>query len=241
MKRIFTLLLLVGLLMPATYAQKGLHLGANFMSLSSSIVNQNTWGNGREYDYKVSFNSSFGFDVGYHFNDRIGIYTGYWFTNFGQGYTDSYDGSDYERTLKLKYNVIPVMLRFASSENRVNFIGGVGILFAMMNKAEQEWLRDGAAYNENFENPITGKEFNIGATDVTDRYGKSDIILNIELGARIFILDELYVDATINGGYGVNDINAADWQIENNDGEYNPSHNVYGGFKVGVAYVLFGE
>ena len=65
--------------------------------------------------------------------------------------------------------------------------------------------------------------------------------VNLELGARIFVMDELYIDATLFGAYGLKDINAADWRIENNDGEYNGSHNAYGGIKVGVAYVLFGD
>lgn len=241
MKKIYVLILAFGMLAAVSYGQKGLNLGINGMSLSSSIVNQNTWGNGHEYDYKVSFGSSFGFDAGYNFNDNIGLYSGFWMMNLGQSYTDSYDNSSWERKLKFKYNVIPIMFKFTGSESRVNFIGGVGILYAMMSKAEQTWTKDGAAYSELFENSITGKTFDIGATDVTDRYEKNDIILNLELGARIVIIENLYIDATLNFGYGIKDINAVEWQIPDSDGVYSPSHNAYGGFKVGVAYVLFGE
>jgi len=235
------------MLIPATYAQKGLQVGGNFTYLSSSIINQNVWGVGREYDYKLTFNSSFGLDVGYNFNEKMGIYTGFWMTTLGQDYTDEYalEGSEtvssWERSLKLKYNMIPVMLRFSNSLNRVNFLGGIGVSFAFLNKAEQEWLKDGSAYNETLENPITGKNFDVGASDVTDRFESSDIFLNVELGARIFVMDELYIDASLFGAYGFKDINAADWQIKNNDGEYIGSHNVFGGLKIGVAYVLFGE
>ncbi len=245
MKKAITLILLGLILIPATYAQKGLQLGANFNYLSSSIVNQNVWGVGSDYDFKLSYNTSFGLDVGYNINERMGIYTGFWMTNLGQGYTDEYAASDsetsssWERDIKLKYNVIPVMLRFSNSFSRVNFLGGIGVSFAFLNKAEQTWTQDGNAYNETIENPITGKEFNLGATDVTDRYATSDIFVNLELGARIFLMDELYLDASLFGGYGIKDINAEDWRIENSDGEYKGSHNAFGGVKVGLAYVLF--
>lgn len=236
MKRLFTLTLLLALLIPASYAQKGLQLGGNFMYLSSSIINQNTWGNDREYDYALTTNTSFGLDVGYNFNDKFGLYTGYWMMNLGQNYTDDYDNSTWERNLLLKYNVIPVMLKFTGTDTRVNFMGGFGILYAMMNEAEQTWLRDGNQYLEFGEN-----EIDITAKDVTSRYEKNDIFINLELGARIVIIENLYVDATLNFGYGLKDINAADWQTPNGDGVYTASHNVYGGIKVGVAYTLFGD
>lgn len=237
MKRFLTIMLLLALVIPASYAQKGLNVGGNFMYLSSFMVNQNTWGNGREYDFAATSNSSFGLDIGYNFNDNIGLYTGYWMMNLGQNYTDDYEDSTWERNLKFKYNVIPVMLKFTGSETRVNFMGGFGILFAMMNDAEQTWLRDGSAYTQISED----ESYEITAKDITDRYEKNDIILNLELGARIVIIENLYVDATLNFGYGLKDINAADWQIPNNDGVYSASHNAYAGFKVGVAYVLFGD
>ncbi|NPD44592.1 MULTISPECIES: outer membrane beta-barrel protein [unclassified Lentimicrobium] len=243
MKRFLTIMLLLALVIPASYAQKGLNVGGNFMYLSSFMVNQNTWGNGHEYDFAATSNTSFGLDLGYNFNDNIGIYSGYWMMNLGQNYTDEYKdfeettSSSFERNLLFKYNVIPVMLKFTGTETRVNFMGGFGILFAMMKDAEQTWTKNGSPYTQYHEED----EFEITAKDVTDRYEKNDIILNLELGARIVIIENLYVDATLNFGYGLKDINAADWQIPNNDGVYSASHNAYAGFKVGVAYVLFGD
>lgn len=243
MKRFFTIMLLLALVIPASYAQKGLNIGGHFMFLSSSIVNQNTWGNGKEYDYAITSNSSYGLDIGYNFNDNIGIYSGYWMMNLGQNYTDEYNdfeettSSSFERNLMFKYNVIPVMFKFTGTETRVNFMGGFGVLFALMKDAEQTWTKNGNPYTQISED----ETYEITAKDVTDRYETNDIILNLELGARIVIIENLYVDATLNFGYGLKDINAADWQTPNNDGVYSASHNAYAGFKVGVAYVLFGD
>ena len=238
MKKLLTLILLGLMIIPVTYAQKGLQLGANYMYLSSSIVNQNVWGLGREYDYKMSYNSSFGLDVGYNFNEKMGIYTGFWMTNLGQGYTDEYDDSSWERELSFKYNIIPVMMRFSNSLNRVHFLSGIGVGFGFLSSAEQTWTQDGNTISTLQPDDVN---YNVAEKDVTVRYVKSDIFVNLELGARIYILDELYVDASLFGAYGLKDINAEEWQIPNNNGEYNASHNAFGGFKVGVAYVLFGE
>jgi len=232
MKKIYTLALALVLFIPATYSQKGLSLGLNGAFISSTIINQNTWGNGHEYDYKPTFSGSFGFDIGYNFTDHIGIYSGYWFTNLGQNYDDQYEHVPWERDIQLKYHMVPVMLKFTGSQSRVNFIGGIGVLFAMLKEANQTWTRDGEDWNN---------EGNLGAKDVTSRFESSDIILNLELGARIIIIDNLYLDASLNFGYGLKDINVKEWQIPDSDGEYKASNNAYGGIKLGIAYVLFGK
>ena len=251
MKKLYTLLFAMLLLASASYAQKGLNIGLNGSFNAVSIVNQNTWGASntkgetQEYDYDLTFGTGFGLDVGYNFNDDLGLYSGFRIMTLGNDYHDSYswngDESEFDRKLKLKYNVIPITFKFTGSRTTVNFIGGVGVLIAMLNEAEQTWTKDGAQYTESYYNEATGKVYDIADSDVTSRFNKTDIILNLELGARIFIIDNLYVDATMNFGYGIKDINHEDWQMKNSDGEYKASHNAFAGVKIGVAYVLFGE
>ena len=133
------------------------------------------------------------------------------------------------------------MVKFNGTNSTVNFIGGAGILLANLKEANQEWLRDGNTYVDNITNPITGETFDLGASDVTDRFAKSDILINLEVGARFLFGEKLFLDAELNFGYGLKDINAEDWQIENNEGIYDPSHNAFAGLKIGLAYVLFGD
>lgn len=239
MKRLFTLGCFALLSMHG-FAQKGFLIGANVMPLNSNIINQDTWGNGREYDYKPTYNLSFGIDVGYNISDHMGIRSGYWFTDLGQQYIDSYSGSEWERTLTLKYNMIPVMLMFNGTGSKVNFIGGAGVVLASLSEAQQEWLRDGQPYSEIIGNPITGEDFDLGATDVTERFNDSDLFISLDLGIRMLFGEKLFFDATVNVGYGLNDINHEDWQIPNGSGIYDPSHNAYGGLKLSLAYLLFG-
>lgn len=221
-------------------AQQGFSIGVNFMPMSSNIVNQNTWGNGREYDYVATLRTSFGIDVGYSLSEHFGIYSGYWFTDLGQNYDDAYLSSDWERELTFKYNMIPLMVKFNGTGNTVNFMAGAGVLLANLKEAQQEWLRDGAPYSQNINNPITGESFDLGEADVTDRYVKSDILINLEVGARFLFSEKLFLDASLNFGYGLKDINHEDWQIPNGEGIYDPSHNAFVGLRLGLAYVLFG-
>lgn len=242
MKRFYTLLLVLTIALTTTsYAQKGLNIGVSGSFISPSIVNQNTWGNVHEYDYKVTFSSNYGFDVGYNFTSNLGIHTGFSFYNLGQDYTDSYDDINWKRNLKFKYNVIPIMFRYTSSTENIKFIGSVGILYAMLNKAEQTWTGDGETYEAVGTTLVSNKPFDLGADDVTDRYSKTDILLNVEIGIRVETIDNLFVDALLNVGYGLTDINDEDYHFEDSDGNYNASHNFFGGIKVGVAYVLFGD
>jgi len=240
MKKLITLFCIVAGLQ-TMQAQKGLVVGANFMPMWSNIINQDTWGNGREYDYLPTFRTSFGLDVGYNISDHFGLYTGYWFTNLGQDYEDAYSSSEWERRLTLKYNIIPLMAKFNATGSTFNFIAGAGILFANLSEAEQEWLRDGNTFSQIIYNPFTMENFELGAPDVTERFADSDIFINLEMGARIIFSEKLFLDAALNFGYGLKDINNEDWQIENNSGIYDPSHNAFLGLRLGLAYVFLGD
>jgi len=251
MKKFYILLFAITLFSATSFAQKGLNIGLNGSYNAVTIVNQNTWGASnssgeiQEYDYDLTFGAGFGLDVGYNFTDDLGVYTGFRTMTMGNDYHDSYDWggeeSKFDRKLKLKYNIIPVTFKFTGSKSTVNFIGGIGVLIAMMKEAEQTWTIDGDQYKENYSNDATDETYNVAATDVTNRYSSTDVILNLELGARIFLIDNLYIDATMNFGYGLIDINQKDWHMDNADGEYKASHNAFAGAKIGVAYVLFGE
>ena len=221
--------------------QQGLVIGANFMPMSSNIINQNTWGNGREYDYLPTFRTSFGLDVGYNLTDHFGLYTGYWFTDLGQNYQDSYFDSEWDRKLTFKYNIIPIMAKFNGTGAKVNFLAGAGILLASLKEAKQEWLRDGSPYSEIINNPITSEPFDLGATDVTERFVDNDLMINLEMCARILCSEKLLLDVALNFAYGFKDINHEDWHIPNGSGVYDPSHNAFIGLRLGLAYVISGK
>ena len=225
----------------SSFAQKGLQVGVSGKVLTSLIVNQNVWGLGTNYDCVFTSGSGGGLDIGYNFTKNLGLYTGIGTVKLGQKYSTEINNNKMERELKLKYNIIPVMLKFNGVNEGVNFICGIGIEYAIANDVSQTWTKDGEPYYQAGVNPITNEEFAYSAPDVTDRFESSDIFGVFEIGVRIPIIEQLYINTTINACYGLKDINHEDWKIEDSDRNYNPSHNAYGAFKVGISYLVFGE
>ena len=75
-------------------------------------------------------------------------------------------------------------------------------MLANLQEAEQDWLQDGQPYSEIISNDITGEDFDLVATDVTERFNDSDIFVAAELGARFLFGEKLFLDATLDFGYG---------------------------------------
>ncbi|MCD4772895.1 MAG: outer membrane beta-barrel protein [Bacteroidales bacterium] len=235
------LLLLIIFCSISSFAQKGLHLSAYGKVFTSSIINQNVWGVGTDYDYEFTSGGGANLEIGYNFVRNFGLYTGYGIIKLGQKYSDNVDGAEMERELKLNYNVIPVMLKYNGVSEGVNFICGIGIEYAMASDLSQTWTKDGDPYNETGENPITGNSFEYGISDVSDRFESSNILMVFEMGARIPLSENIFLDAMLMGGYGMQDINDVDWRVDDSDGNYNASINAYGAIKIGITYVLFSK
>ena len=225
----------------SSFAQKGLHISAYGKVLTSSIINQNVWGVGTDYDYEFTSGGGANVEIGYNFVRNFGLYTGYGIIKLGQIYSDNVDGAEMERELKLNYNVIPIMLKYNGISEGVNFICGIGIEYAMAKDFIQTWTKDGDSYYKAGKNPKTDEEFAYSSPDVSDRFESSDILVVFEMGARIPLVENLFLDAMLMGAYGMKDINHEDWRIVNSDGNYDPSNNAYGAIKLGITYVLFSK
>lgn len=239
MKKILVLLII--LFSINTFAQKGFYAGLSGKVLTSSIVNQNVWGVGTDYDYVFTAGSGGGLDVGYNFTDNLGIFTGFGSIMLGQKYSDEINSNFMDRQLKLKYSTIPIMLKYNGDNKGVNLSFGIGIEYAMTKEVTQDWTKNEEAYYESGINPITDEEFAFSAPDVTERFENSDILGVFEIGARFPLIDQLFLNALFTGGYGIKDINQEDWRIENSDGNYDPSHNAFAAIKLGISYLFTGK
>ena len=83
---------------------------------------------------------------------------------------------------------------------------------------------------------------NVGQKDIKERFNSMDISFVLDLGADIFLVENmLYVSAAGRFYYGFTDINATDYQVKNYDGNYDPSHNAGGGFYLGIHYIIGGK
>jgi hypothetical protein len=78
----------------------------------------------------------------------------------------------------------------------------------------------------------------ISQETITDRFTSYDIFARLDLGVDITIVKNLFINTGLSFAYGLTDINAKDWRMNNSAGNYNPSHNAAVGFNVGINYCL---
>lgn len=239
--RTWITLLFISIALSTVTAQKAKHFEVGVQGGYGNhwIINQNNYGL-REMDYEFYWGGGYNFQVGYNFNENLGLFAEIGAQNQGQKYSDTWDNNEIERTVDLKYMTIPVFFKYSAGNTKAHFRLLVGPQFSFLNKAEQEYLRNG----QPFSFPLTNKKgeaFDVGSKDITDRFTSMDIASVIDLGADIFLLEDmLYLSVGARIYYGLTDINADDYQMENIDGNYEPSHTAGGSIYGGIHYIIMG-
>jgi len=251
MKKIILIVFSLNLLFYGVFAQKGkeITLGVGGGISSVWIVNQSFYGE-PEVDYAPKIGYAGSLNLGYNFDESMAVMTEFQVSFQGQKYDgkQSFGGETYsvERNINLRYFNIPVLFKYAfgTGGTKFRFLAGpqVGILL----DATQEYLRDDV--NDGVEGNYirigtkaldqNNKQFVTDANNVIDRFKKTDFGLVIDIGADIHLSDLFFISAGIRGNYGLLEINAEPYRIENLDGEYNPSHNLWGGVYFGINYKL---
>lgn len=130
MKKLVLIAAAFVLMMPAAFAQKGLHAGLKVTPLTTWMFNSDFSDAGDELDYKPTFGYQFGATVNYHFTDGFGLGADFIYASQGQNFTSfDEDGSK----LKVKYLKIPVLIHFnTNSEEVVYFQGTFGPQFGLL-------------------------------------------------------------------------------------------------------------
>ncbi len=238
MKKIFTLLTLAGLLFAGTaLSQSRLSFGLAGSFLTSGITNQNNYGLPFEMDYAITLGGAGNLHMEYDFNKHLGLVLQVGYTNLGQNYTDVYMDTNYIRRIQLNYLTIPLMFKFRTGGEVARFFVMAGPQISYLLSATQVYYKQDLAYNKEAWNDITKHWVKIGSSTITDRYNSIDVSARIDLGVEISIIKNLWINGGITMGYGFLDINASDWRIpDNSSNTYNPSHNLFGGFNVGINY-----
>ncbi len=235
-------LLLVCVALTTVTAQKAKHFEIGLQGGYGSvwIINQNNYGI-QEMDYEYTWGGGFNFQAGYNFNNNIGVFTEVGVLNQGQKYQDVLHNEEVKRSVDLKYLNIPVFFKYSYGESRARFRLLVGPQFCFLQKAEQTYQVNGEDFSEEKEDK-DGNVFNVGSKDITERYNSMDIAIVLDLGADIFLVtDMLYLSAGARIFYGVTDINASAYQLDNYDGKYEPSHNAGVTFMLGLHYIIGGK
>ncbi|MCD4725811.1 MAG: PorT family protein [Bacteroidales bacterium] len=219
----------------------GLQAGYN----NTWIINQNNYGL-PELDYDSYWGLAYNLQVGYNFTNELGLFTEIGISNQGQKYKGNMNQYDVvKREINMSYLNIPVFFKFSYGESVARFKLLVGPQFCFLQKAEQTYVLDGtdAVDIPAFQDweMSNHKKVNIGQKDIKERYNSMDVALVLDLGADIFLIEDmLYLSVAARFYYGLTDINATDYQVKNHDGNYEPSHNGGGGFYLGIHYVIGG-
>ncbi len=111
------------LMMPAAFAQKGLHAGLKVTPISTWMFNSSDSDEGGRFDYRSTFGYMVGATVNYHFTDGFGLGADILYSSQGQGYKSTVAGVEFEGMRSLKYLKIPVLLHFNTTDEVVYLQG----------------------------------------------------------------------------------------------------------------------
>jgi hypothetical protein len=232
---ILALILISGPLM----SQKHFYFGVGGGGLNTWITNQNNYGLPFDMDTKITFGGAFNANIGFDFNDNIGLKLEIGYAMLGQKYSDTHKDTVYTRDINLNYLTIPLMFKYRSGGKVAKFYVMAGPEFLFLLSATQTYTKHDDPYNESFQPSDWPKPILVGQSTITERYNSMDIAGRLDLGADINLGEHLFLNVGVTMAYGFMDINASDYQIPNYSSHtYDPSHNVFGGINVGINYIL---
>ena len=130
------------------------------------------------------------------------------------------------------------MFKYKTNGEVAKFYVMAGPQFNFLLSANQTYYKNDIKIEDQYQNPITSEWVKLGEEDLTSYYTSYDIFARADFGVDIQILDNLFINTGLSFAYGLTDINADEWRIDNSSGDYNPSHNIAVGFNVGINYCL---
>ncbi|MCD4747371.1 MAG: PorT family protein [Bacteroidales bacterium] len=239
MKKLFLLLIVSSLFFTTNaFAQKSkqLNIGLGGAFTNTWIVHQNFYGE-PEVDYAPKFSYGAIFSLGYDFTEQIALRIEAGYSAQGQKYDGKQNSQSVKRDIKLNYLNIPLFFKYSFGTGLTKFRFMAGPQLSILLSAEQDYTRDGQVTGKMMPD-VNNINFQTDATDIKNRFESTDFGFALDIGADIYLSKEFYINAGLRGNYGFSDINAPDYRIENIDGVYEPSHNLFGGIYVGINYLI---
>jgi hypothetical protein len=236
MKKLFSLVMLaIILLAGSAYSQKRMSFGVTGTGLFTGLTNQNHYGLS-DMDYVAAFGFAGCANIGFDFNKHLGLVLQVGYGGLGQSYEDNVKDTLYSRDIRLNYLQFPLMFKYRTGGEVVRFFVMVGPQINYLMSATQTYYKGGAIPEDQIYNPYLQKWTKVAEQTITDRFNSIDVMGRMDLGVEISLIKNLYLTGGLSMAYGFMDVNATDWQIKDSDGNYNPSHNFYAGFHVGINY-----
>ena len=233
---ILALLFFAGPLM----SQKQLYFGVAGTGLSSVIINQNNYGY-TALDEKFTMGAAGNVNIGFDFSNHVGLKLEIGIAKLGENYDKEITKNDtlfnFTRDVKLNYLQIPLLFKFRTGGDVAKFYLMAGPQFNFLLSASQKYLKNEVVESGTFPGPGNIPVV-LGEETITDWYNSFDVMGRLDLGVDIQLAKFLSLNVGLTMDYGFMDINAKGYDIPDTDGNYNPSHNVYGGINFGINYLL---
>lgn len=210
-------------------AQKGFQIGAEGTPQLSWIINKDDNDN-KKFEYKTTFNSSFGITGEYGFTENMGIAINVLYSFQGQ----RFKLNDVERIKKIEYVKIPLMFAYNYElSSSVIFMGKIGPQLGLLTKAR-----------------LTDKDGNNIVSDQKAAYEDFDIGAVAYAGVGYKINENLCIHANLRFDYAFTDAENKDYKhninnplvVSNGNGTSNTSraiaNNMTAGLTFGVRYLF---
>ncbi len=129
MKKLVLIAAALVLMLPAAFAQKGLHAGLKVTPSSVWMFNSSDSDEGGRFDFVSTWGYSVGGSFNYHFTDGFGVGADVLYSNQGQ----KFESLGLEGKRSLKYLKLPILLHFNTNSDAVAYFQGqLGVQFGFL-------------------------------------------------------------------------------------------------------------
>ena len=216
----------------------------------TTIVNQNNY-SFTELDYEFTGKPAFGLSIGYAGFNKHHVQTGIKLLKLGQKYSSELDNVTHSRNVELNYIMIPLSYKMVFGDTEINSYAtraffSLGGYVALLSRAETTWMlgREEVSLvdfhqSQNRNGNILGIAQLANGSDLEDdkdQFESVDFGVTLSFGVRTFLTEGLALNFEILGGYGLGDMNAEEWRLENSTGTYDASNHAFGGVQLGLHY-----
>ncbi|HTX87420.1 MAG TPA: porin family protein [Bacteroidales bacterium] len=201
-------------------------IGGNFNV--TWILNQNTYGQSF-LNSKTTFGYIGNVNIGCEFSDHWGFKFEVGYAQMGQKYEDTRDNEPVKRDITLNYTLLPLLFKYRVGGETAKFYIMAGPQLGILVKAKQ-------SYTVNGEPAPEYKGIDVSKEDIMDRCTKAAAFLRLDFGLELTPGKHIGIDIGLSGAYSITDLNQESWRMNDVNGDYKLSHNLYAGLNLGLNY-----
>jgi hypothetical protein len=227
-----------------------LQLGVKANLQNAGIANQNNYGQ-NEMDYGLNAGIGGGAVLTWSMDPQKALQLEVSYQSGGQEYDDTFKGHHFRKEVRYHLISFPLMYRHTLSDGSAGYSGVRvfskpvwyvlgGLQINRILSPEIDWHLDGSptdflSFVLEGGNPNQEQLEQLGMpVSDSDFFVQWDAMLVGAGGCQLYFAPSMYLSAELRGGIGLTDINAKPWRLNNNDGIYGASRNVFLGVHAGV-------